>query len=224
MRRFPAPTLPGDGQLLILDEAASHHLLRVTGVAPGQAVELFDGSGGRATAVLESSDGQGRARLRQTSPTVVDRRPERWLVLGLPKHAAMDTVVRMATELGVTCIQPVLAARSVAKGHRADRWLRIAESAAAQCGRSDLPELAPICSLADALDRVPARWDRRVLAPCGPAVAAISAPCAVLIGPEGGLTAAEVQQAVAAGFQPEGWGDTVLRVDTAVAVALGRSL
>lgn len=223
MRRFRGPELPGPGLPLLLGEEASHHLLRVTGVAPGEAVVVFDGAGHQAQAVLEGVEG-GRARLRQAGPTCAVDVPEIHLLIGVSKHAAMDTLLRMATELGVRRIQPVLTARCVATGERGDRWERITESAAAQCGRADLPEISPVARLAVALAQVPVAWDRRVLVPSGPASAPAGTPCALLIGPEGGLTPDEVEQATRAGFQAEGLGQRVLRVDTAVAAALARLL
>lgn len=224
MRRFPAPGLPGAGGRITLDAEASHHLLRVTGVAPGEVVELFDGQGAAAAATLEGTDGQGHAVLVQQGGTRVAELPERWLLVGLCKHAAMDTIVRMATELGATRIQPVRLARSVAKGDRCARWDRIIQGAARQCGRADLPELAAPMELAEALATVPTAFDRRVLSPGAPHAAPPRPPCAVLIGPEGGLTPTEVTTAQAAGFSAEGLSGHVLRADTAAAIVLGRTL
>lgn len=223
MRRFRAPVLPGPGLPVTLEEDSSHHLLRVTGVAPGEAVLLFDGAGQEAEAVLVGADA-GRARLTQVGAARAVAVPEVHLLIGVSKHAAMDLLLRMATELGVRRIQPVLTSRCVATGERVDRWERITESAAAQCGRAELPEIAPVRRLDQALAAVPLDLERRVLVPGGPRRAPAVPPCALLVGPEGGLSEAEVQQAVASGFSPEGLGARVLRVDTAVAAALARLL
>lgn len=221
MRRFRAPLLPGEDQELLLDEASSHHLLRVCGIAPGERVELFDGTGGAASAELVGAQG-GRARVVQRGPGRREAPREIILLIGLSKHAAFDTLLRMATELGVWRIQPFEAARSVVRGERVARWERIVESAAAQCGRADLPEVRAACSLTEALQGLPAGGERRVLLPGGPALSPPSAPCVLLVGPEGGLDPREVEAAVAQGFQAEGIASGVLRVDTAVAAALAR--
>lgn len=218
-----APGLPGLGELVTLSSEASHHLLRVTGIAPGEAVLLFDGQGQQAPAVLVGAQA-GRATLRQTAAAQAVALPEVHLLIGVCKHAAMDTIVRMATELGARRIQPVLASRSVARGDRSARWQRIAESSAAQCGRAELPEVGPTLSLQAAMDTVPADADRRVLVPGAPSGGLWSPPSAILVGPEGGLTQAEVELALSAGFQGEGLGRLVLRADTAVAAALARLL
>lgn len=221
MRRFLAPELPGVGQELELDPNVSHHLLRVTGIAPGELVWLFDGRGGHAPAELTGTT-QGRARLRQTGPTETTQAACVVLVIGICKHAAMDTLVRMATELGAAEIQPVITQRSVARGDRSDRWTRIAASSAAQCGRARLPLVHPVRPLAAALDALSPGLPGLVLVPGVEDTAPWSAPRAVLIGPEGGLSAAEVELALAHGFRTAGLGPRVLRADTAVAAALAR--
>jgi len=221
VRRFLAPDLGAPGDVLLLDSAVSHHLLRVTGIAPGEAVVLFDGRGRQARAELMGVR-DGIAELRQLDDIEQVGLPSLVLLVGLGKHAAMDTIMRMATELGATTIQPVLAERSVARGDRGPRWQRIAAGAAAQCGRADLPDVRPLVGLAEALSGLPAQLDRRVYAPSSPQEPAPACPCALLLGPEGGLAPAELSLAVDAGFRRDSLGPTVLRADTAVAAALAR--
>lgn len=221
MRRFRAPGLPGEGQSTALEAPVSHHLLRVTGIAPGEALVLFDGEGQEAEAVLVEARG-GLAWVRQSGPPRAVEAPQIHLLIGICKHAAMDTMLRMATELGARRIQPVLAARCVATGDRGDRWERIAESSAAQCGRADLPEIAPPLALGAALDTVPDGFARRVLVPGAPRRSPPQAPVALLVGPEGGLTEAEIALALSRGFEAESLGPRVLRADTAVAAVLAR--
>jgi len=223
MRRFAAPALPGEGGLVSLDVEVSHHMLRVTGIAPGEGVLLFDGAGQEAPAVLESV-ALGRASLRQVGPAHRVEAPEIHLLVAVCKHAAMDTILRMATELGATRIQPVLAARSVARGDRSGRWERIAAGAVAQSGRVRVPQVEAALPLDQALDTLPEGLERRVLVPGGPELAPARPPCALLLGPEGGLSPSEVALAQARGFLAEGLGPGVLRADTAVAAALARLL
>lgn len=224
MRRFRAPALPAEGGRVLLDPEASHHLLRVTLVARGERVRLFDGAGAEAEARLVGVE-QGLAVLEAEPPTAARAGEEVWLLPSLVRHEAFDTLLRMATELGVTRILPVIAARSVARGERLDRWRRILSSSAAQCGRADEPEIQEPTPLAAALSAVPERYDRRVYVPgeeAHPGLAPPASPCALLLGPEGGLEAAEVALAVARGFTPDHLGPNVLRADTAAVVALAR--
>ena len=215
--------LPAGGGPVLLEPEASHHLLRVTGVARGEVVLLFDGAGLEAQARLEGVEA-GRALLLAEAALPAPPAPERWLLPALVKHEAFDLLIRMATELGVTRVLPVLAARSVARGDRADRWARIAAAAAAQCGRATLPLIEEPAPLPSALSRVPEGYDRRVYTPDGARLAPPRPPCALLLGPEGGMSADELILARDAGFLAEGLGGHVLRADTAAVAVLARTL
>src|SRR5699024_1577787 len=116
-----------------------------------------------------------------------------------------------------THIHPFLAARSVAKGDRRDRWERIVASAAQQCGRADLPRLVPVAPLPEVLGALPP-LDLRVGHPGAPSLGPAEGPAGLVVGPEGGLTERELQRLLAHGARPMGLGRWVLRADTAVAV------
>jgi len=219
MRRFLSPELPAEGSALALGTGVSHHILRVTGIAPGEAVELFDGQGRVCEAVLEGVEG-GRAVVRWSGPGHALTLPPRWLLMGLLKRQAFDTVVRMATELGVSAIWPVQLSRSVPQGGRLDRWERIAAAAAGQCGRTDLPQIYPARSLSDCLAALPAGVVGRVCVPGAERLVRVEGPAAALLGAEGGLTPAEIALAAEAGFLPAGLSPLTLRADTAAAAAL----
>ena len=187
MRRFRAPALPEAGGEVVLEEASSHHLLRVVGIGKADTVELFDGEGRRALATLERTAG-GRAVMLAEAAAAPAPRLERWLLVALVKHEAFDLILRMAT-------------------------------AKPDAG---LPE-APT-DLAAALALLPDGLARRVYTPQRPRLPAPAASAALLLGPEGGLTDAELSAALESGFEAEGLGERVLRADTAAAVALGRLL
>lgn len=222
MRRFPAPVLPDPGARVTLDAEASHHLLHVTVIARGERVGLYDGRGRSAVGVLVEVD-QGRAVVEVTEHLDAPAEaPPCWLLVGLLKPATFDEVVRMATELGVTHLWPFVAERSVPRGERVDRWARIAASAVTQCGRAAPPELRAPGPLRGLLEALPADVCRRVYVPGAPARPAPEGPVALLLGPEGGLTAREIDEAESAGFTPEGLGPWTLKADTAVVAALAR--
>jgi len=223
MRRFLCEVIPGVGETVTLGTSASHHLLRVTGIAPGESVEIFDGAGSAAEASLEGvENGCAVLRITHARQALSDGRPV-WLLPALLRPAAMETVIRMATELGVVRISPLQTSRVVARGDKSDRWRRIAEAAAGQCGRSDLPQVDAPVELQAAVLMIPEGWTAQVCTPDAPASVASTGPLALFMGPEGGWTPAELEAVATAGVTPVGLGPTTLRADTAVAVALSRA-
>ncbi len=218
MRRFLAPDLTAVS--FALPRGASHHLLRVCGIAPGEEVELFDGRGGARRARLREVRG-GRAILEVTGPLRTEPpTPPIWLLVGRCRAAVMRTVLRMATELGAGHIAPIRAERSVARGDQRARWERIISAALGQSGGARPPRLLPPMPLGDVLDSVtvPVRF----YVPGGPMRAPAESPIAVAVGPEGGWSPAEVALAESRGALLTGLGPRTLRVDTAVAAALAR--
>lgn len=214
------PVLPAEGREAELDAEASRHLVQVLRVGPGEAVVLFDGKGWEAPGLVVHAHKRTTV-VRCTGPAT-DRRPptEVHLLLGVPKQPAMDLAVRMATEAGVTHLHPVQTARAVPRDPRAERWDRIALSAAEQCGRADVPEVLPVAPLVTCIQRLDHVADRRVALPGGPAGGRAASHVAVLVGPEGGLTDEEVRAALQADFAPLGLAPFTLRACTAAAVAV----
>ena len=152
VRRFLVPAVPPSGEMVALDEATSHHLLRVTGIAPDESVEIFDGQGEAAQAALvRVADGAAVLRVvrrwSDVQPSVSTH-----VLLGQTRAQVLDGTLRMVTELGVASIQVVHMARCVAKGDKRVRWRRIVESAAAQCGRTVLPDILPPLTFAEVLN------------------------------------------------------------------------
>lgn len=222
MRRFPAEVLPEPGQELHLDPQTSHHVLRVTLLPRGSHLELFNGSGLSCQVELVGAK-ENLARVRGlTAPSANAPAPEIHIVLGLPRKPAVERVLRMATELGMTHFWPFVAQRSVAKGAHPERWGKLTEQAARQSGRSDLPRVQSVASLKEQLESLPSYLSRVVLTPGAAKGPDPTAPIALLIGPEGGLTPAEMDLAGRHGFQPRPLGATVLRSDTAVVAAIAR--
>jgi 16S rRNA (uracil1498-N3)-methyltransferase len=219
VRRVKVAAIQTEALTLGPDEA--HYLLRVLRLPMGATVCAFDGRGREVDAELV--DGPTGPHLKPSgSVRDTPAPPPFHLFVALTKGPAMDLQVRMATELGVTAIHPVLADRSVATGERVDRWLRIADAAARQCGRADTPEVRPILSFVDALHAQPP-LPRRIAAPGAGPLPAPEGGAVVWVGPEGGWTRDELDAALAVGCAPLGLGPHVLRADTAVAAALALS-
>lgn len=217
MRRFRVERI---AERITLDAAGSHHLLRVVGIAPGETVEVFDSAGAVARAELVAVE-QGAAVLAVVERVAAKAQPQRWLLVGVVRPAAMEIVLRMGTELGLDHLWPVWTERTVRKAsERRERWVRIAESAAEQCGRATVPTIASPRPLEEALADVPCA-DRFVALPGAQGSPTTpTADAAILVGPEGGLTPAELERAQALGFRPVHLGPHTLRTETAAIAAL----
>jgi len=152
------------------------------------------------------------------------------LVFALLKRDATDLVVRMGTELGVQRFIPVTTERTNASRVNMERLEAIAIEAAEQCERLDVPQFEEPCRLADLLGRWP--QDRRLLVAVERAAARGTGDAAapamadgdgLLIGPEGGLSDAEVAMILARPFAlGVTLGTRILRADTAVVAGLAR--
>ncbi len=210
-----------------LPEAPAHYMARVLRLAAGAAVQLFDGSGQEYRGeLIEVGKKAVRVRLHEALPGLAESRLQIHLGQGLSRGERMDWAIQKATELGATQITPVISERCEVrlKDERADKrlahWRQIAISACEQCGRSVIPIIHPPQLLADWL-AIEADL-KLVLHPVAEPLANHAAPAtlAFLIGPEGGLNDAEVEQARTAGFQPARLGPRVLRTETAPVVAL----
>jgi 16S rRNA (uracil1498-N3)-methyltransferase len=143
-----APELAG--QTVELHESVAHHATRVLRLAVGDALTLFDGTGGEYAATLVRADRRGAA-VRIESFLEADRESPLALTLaqGIAAGDAMEYAIRKATELGATAIQPLVTARSapLPSGERGERrlahWRQIAIAACEQCGRNRVPDVLP---------------------------------------------------------------------------------
>lgn len=212
-----------------LGEVASQHLGRVLRMKAGDELILFNGEGEEFSAsITVVSKKAVRVLLAQSISPVTESPLKVFLGQCLSKGDRMDYAVQKATELGVSHITPLFSARSEVKlaKERAEKrqrhWQQIAVSACEQSYRTKVPELAMPSSLSDWLQQVEADL-KLVLDPRG-AEPLDSQPkplsVAMLIGPEGGLSDAEVAMATAAGFQPIVLGPRILRTETAPVAAL----
>lgn len=228
-----AALVADDGSVVNLPDEITHHL-RVLRIDQGETVVLFDGQGGERDAVVEivsrremvlALRGPRREGARADAARVT------WLQ-GYPKGDKLDTIVKQATELGVAEIRPVYTARSVPRERddkgaaRLTRWNRIAEEAARQSGRADLPAVLAPATLDDAIAGLPVgpslrlvAWERSDRALLDVVSAAPEGPTVVLVGPEGGLDDDEVARCERSGFAHASLGPRVLRAET-VAPAL----
>jgi 16S rRNA (uracil1498-N3)-methyltransferase len=222
-RRYHVTPLPSPGERIELPRETSHHILQVCRHPRGEPLLLFDGQGREHRCALVDVRGQRAVVEGLEALPVAPPPPPIALLLALCKPTAWETAVRMATELGISDLQPVLATRSTVRRLRIERWLKLVVAACEQSGRRWLPRLHEPLPLPSALEAPWLPQRRLLLAPGAPSDReSTSGGMALLVGPEGGLSDEEQAQARQAGFEPTGLSSHVLRVDTAVAAALAR--
>ncbi|WP_310389537.1 16S rRNA (uracil(1498)-N(3))-methyltransferase [Roseateles sp.] len=223
------------GTELLLPPSAARHV-QVLRLQPGSPVILFDGSGHEWQAeVLAMGRSEVRVHLQARQAVQRELMHDVTLAVVMPANDRMDGLVEKATELGVACIQPLMSERSVLRlsGERAEKktahWAGVAIAACEQSGRTKLPTIAAVKSLAAWLAELPApsseqrRW---LLSPTAAqplkTLDEVAAPqTLVLSGPEGGLSPAEEQLACSKGFLAAQLGPRILRADTAPLAVLG---
>ena len=217
------------GARVELEPGQAHYIARVLRMRAGDALILFNGAGGQYPATLEAV-GKNAVAVTIGEFEPVERESPLALHLGIAisRGDRMDWVVQKATELGVYAITPLLSERTEVKlkGEREARklrhWQQIATSACEQCGRNRLPVVHPLQPLQDWCQRVEADA-RLVLDPAAESSdpgAAAPASIALLVGPEGGFSAAEIAAAATAGFHSLQLGPRVLRTETAPLAAI----
>ena len=233
------------GLELDLPAGAARHV-QVLRLQPGDALTLFNGRGGEWQAnVLR----MGRSEVRVQVDAHLDVERELPLAVTLaavmPANDRYDWLIEKATELGAAVIEPLMSERSVLRlnAERADKkrahWQAIAVASAEQCGRTRVPHVAPVRTLAAALAASPAAGDGPAgtvgpvltlalsltesrplaerLAQAGPGLRALR----IYSGPEGGFSPDEDAALRRAGALPTTLGPRVLRAETAPLAVLG---
>jgi 16S rRNA (uracil1498-N3)-methyltransferase len=210
---------------------AAHHLGRVLRAQPGQLYELTDGNRVHLAQIENVTRDQIDFALIEELPAYPPA-IDTTLLLAIVKFDALEWAIEKATELGVTTIVPLAAARSekallAAANKRAERWQKILLEASQQSRRLRIPTLQPLTQPTQAFsvqgeatkimlsEQPEAQSLRNVLNATACKSAAILA-----IGPEGGWTEPEFAAATAANFHQASLGKQILRTETAVIAAL----
>ncbi|CAK7192347.1 hypothetical protein COMNV_00542 [Commensalibacter sp. Nvir] len=221
----------GSGEHNEMSAAIFHYLFVVLRLKSGDEVLLFNERDGEWSAIIHQTAKnksnfkvkyQIRKPLKIKGPT---------LVLSPLKKSAMDISIRMATELGVQCIQPIQMLRTNSHYIKEERFRSIAIEAAEQSGRLSVPEIKPLASLSKFCENWPRNktlWvaverfkdkqhniDSNSENYC--------ADDGILIGPEGGFDPHELQKLLLYPFiRPFSLGNLILKAETAVVVSLAR--
>ncbi|QFU77597.1 16S rRNA (uracil(1498)-N(3))-methyltransferase [Halioglobus maricola] len=212
-----------------LEPGPSQHLARALRMQIDHQLILFDGTGGQYPASITAV---GKKQVAVKTGAFDDRDVESplsiHLGIAISRGDRMDWVVQKATELGVDRITPLLTERTEMKlkGERAEKkinhWQQIAISACEQCGRNIVPDIEPLSVCGNWVSSVQAETKLVLHHRADNIPAGSSAPenIALLIGPEGGLSADEIAAAESVGFLSLRLGPRVLRTETAPLAAI----
>ena len=230
MPRFFVESLEED--TLVLSGEDGRHIAKSLRQQPGEELELCDGRGTDALAVIRGISGE------QVTAEIRERRPSRGelpcrvtLYQALPKGDKLVFIVQKAVELGAAAIVPVLTSRCISRPDRQgmekkrERLGKIAWEAAGQCGRGLLPEVRPLLSFREAVAEMakspcPILFYERADTPLGAVLAPRPPEIALLVGAEGGFSPEEAQEAAAAGLSLCTMGPRIPRCETAPLYAL----
>ena len=236
--RFHAPEAAHTGDVVSLPDDEAQHLTRVLRLKAGAVIRIFNGRGAEFDAVVERAGKNAvQVRIGSSRESVAEARVGITLAQAVLKRDKMDDVVRDAVMMGAAAIQPIITARSevtlasLSRGRRVERWSSIAVASAKQCGRAVVPAILEPLSFEDALASISAMTlpvPSLMFVEPGAAVAPMSISqidpatprgATILIGPEGGWTADEVQRGAAVSRQVL-LGSRTLRADAMATVAL----
>jgi len=230
VRRFMAPGADLSAETVQIDGDLFRHMAKVLRLKIDTRVRLADGRGVECTGIIRE---MGRDHLtvaieERHATASPGGTPRITLFQGLPKGEKMELILQKGTELGVSEVIPFQADRSVSRipadreEERLRRWQRIAGEAARQAGRPDIPTVRLARGMDEAVrdadhDLKLLLWEAERATTLKETLAAHLRPAsiAVIVGPEGGLTATEAEAARESGFIPVTLGRRILRTETA---------
>ena len=217
---------------VVLDKRASHHLSTVLRARAGQPVQLFNSDGKNYPGEITVAGKRTTIRLHDAIDNPRESSLQLTLVQAIARGDKMDGIIRAATELGVSAIQPIYTRHSITKldANRAlkknEHWQSIAISACEQSGRSKVPVVAPIQSLNEFLgicQRTTQATNRWILSPGAIPLSSNEtslSQATIIIGPESGFDTDEVRLCESIGFTAMQLGPRVLRTETAGPAAI----
>ncbi len=211
-------------QLILLTPEQQHYLGRVLRLRQGDRFIAMNGQGQWWLAVLA----EAKAEILEPISIQTELPVAITLLVALPKGSGFDDVVRSCTELGASCIAPVISDRTLLhpSPQKLERWRRIVTEAAEQSERQIVPVILDPVPFVAALSSVISDWKYICVARGNSPHLKDCLPdrgqqtIVIATGPEGGWTTSEVEGAIAAGFRPISLGHRILRAVTAPIVAL----
>jgi 16S rRNA (uracil1498-N3)-methyltransferase len=245
---LPPDQLVASARVALPAEAA-HHAVRVLRLGTGALLEVFDGAGRRAAAIVLSAD-RDRCTIEIDAAimsSVAMSGPHITLLQGIAAADRMDWIIEKSIELGVARVIPMMTQRSTVKldPERAKKrhlhWQRIAVAACMQCGQDHLPKIeAPLPARIAFSDRVSDPGQRLILDPLAQDSLVQTVRSRLVsdqandqandqagrgrwvmaVGPESGFDPEEIEAAKRAGFKPVRMGPRILRTETAGPAAI----
>ena len=230
MRRFfiHPKELSNSTPALADDEAK--HIKNVLRLKPGDNIRLFDGSGREYDAeIITLSDSSVEVSILHRIASIDNPSVEITFAQAFLKARKMDLLLRQLTELGISKWIPFIAKRSVPKPNtkhlftRAERWEKIVIEALKQSNRVRFTEIGETVSFENILGLAPEHdlkivfWENESK-PLNGSLSSYTGPCRkilAMMGPEGGFTLEEIEDAKAAGFVTATLGPRTLRAETA---------
>lgn len=234
-RRYFAAHLPAQGGVVTLDEAESHHAIKVMRAKTGESITLFDGLGNECAATIETL-GRREIICKTSAASAVHRENGVALTLGvaMPKGDRSKELVERLTELGVNRLVPLHCKRTQwpVPDNAIQKWQRVVIDACKQSERNHLMEISPPHNLASwlatvnsspAVSRFMVHPDDSTANPesslaSATEVIAMTEVHAV-IGPEGGFSDDEVSLADTHGWKRLSLGNRIYRIETAAILA-----
>lgn len=225
---FTLPDYIENNRLKITGDDVSH-ISKVLRMSAGDKIIVCDGEGNDYDAVITSIS-KTEVEADITGKYVCEAEPSVYVTLyqALPKQGKMEYIIQKNTELGVSKIVPVYTRRCVVKpSDKSERWSKVAESAAKQCGRGIIPQVTATVSFEEALKQM-VEADLAVMPyECeeenklktvlnSSEYKSIS----IFIGPEGGFDVKEVEAAIKYGVKTVTLGKRILRTETAASAVL----
>ena len=217
----------GDKEYFTLDREDSHYLISVLRMRPGEELIIVDGPGKENLAQIDNANKEGvMVRITERRDCLSEREGKIVLYQSVSKGERMDLTIQKSVELGVTKIVPVFSGRCVVKpskdGKKTDRWQKIALEAARQSGRGFVPEVTEPMSFSEAVEDSGSRklvlfpWEEEHGTTLKQALEGKDlSDIGFFIGPEGGFSEEEAEEASKAGARKVTIGKRILRTETA---------
>jgi len=213
------------GQIAQLDAKTSHHVIRVLRLRKNSEVILFNGDGNEyLSELVDENTKHCSVRINSIQTRQTESPINIILMQGISRGDRMDTSIQKATELGVNVIIPVICERTqVRLNHKqtqkkCDHWQQVIISACEQSGRCVIPELTPVITYDEALNMTSDCF-KIILNPESKAgIKSLEQPVGnicLMVGPEGGLSQNEIDQAIENNFKQIQFGPRILRTETA---------
>ncbi len=236
MNRFFYPNVVNEEEIITITGPDVSHIRQVLRLKEGDDIEVVDAEGMVSTCrLLHLEKDRVEAEILFSEAGGSELPGEVLLFQGYPKSDKIEWVLQKAVELGVHAVTPVITDRTVVRlspekaEARIKRLQTIAESAAKQSKRAKIPEVCPLSGFSEALER--AKESDVILIPYEKAegiaktketIASIrpGSSVSVFIGPEGGFTRDEIEEAERAGAVPITLGKRILRTETAAITIL----